>query len=561
MSLPKKVLVIGMDALTPSLVEKWSKDRGLPTITRFLDEGAWGRMCSVPNRNSAPAWSSMVTGLNPGKHGVFYWTDEDPTTYGFRFINGSFRRGEAVWDVLSSEGRDVAVMNVPLSFPAEPVNGLFVSGLDAPSVDDPRFTHPSDLRHELAEVTDGEYQVHSGHSILADPRRVDEGIERLHRSIDTRTMAAKHFMETKPWDFFMVVFTESDVVQHFFWRQMAKPSTTDPMHHRTAIRDVYEHLDRVAGELIDAAGEDTLIVLISDHGARADDGLARALPSWLEQLGYLKYREGGGSPLKRMARRSLAGAYHAADSLLSGDMKHRLAGRFPALRQRVESSLSYSKIDWSRTRAYTDGKRPEIWINLKGRQPQGTVDPEDYEAELEGLIERLTSASCAETGVRIVRGAYRRDDVYSGPHIERSPDLIIEWEEEDAGLKLEYEDGTSIDLSKEHLDDDPMNRAINGGHAQYGVIGLLGPGASRGRLADCDITDFAPTVLFALDAPIPSDVDGKILTKSLSEELQGRVARFRATNGRGNEEDRSTGYSSEEEAEIHDRLQSLGYVE
>lgn len=560
MTVPRRVLVIGMDALTPTLVEKWVDEGRLPTLGRFLDEGAWGRLRSVPNRNSAPAWSSMVTGLNPGKHGVFYWTDEDPTSYGFRFINGSFRRGEAVWDVLSEERKRVAIMNVPLSFPAEKVNGAFVSGLDSPSVEDPRFTYPQDLATELQRVTGGKYQVHSGHAVLADPRRRDEGVDRLHSSIDARATAAKHLLQSEEWDFFMVVFTESDVVQHFFWRQMEDPSSDDPEHHRTAVRDVYEHLDRVAAELIDMVDEDTLVMVVSDHGARADDGLARSLPSWLEQLGYLSYRKGGGNPVGRVTRRLLAGLYHAADSLLSGEMKHRLAGRFPALRNRVEATLSYSKIEWSKTRAYTDGKRPEVWLNLKGRQPEGIVKAERYDEEVSRLSELLTSAVCVGSGKPVVTAVHRRDAVYDGPFVDRSPDLVIEWAEEDACLQLTYPDGTTIDLSKEHLEDDPMNQAINGGHAQYGVLGFLGPGSTQVRFPDCDITDFTPTVLHLLGAPIPKNVDGRVLLEALDEELRSRSPRFRDPAD-GKQDGDSTGFSEAEEAEIHDRLKSLGYVE
>ncbi|CAN5582419.1 hypothetical protein BH18ACT16_BH18ACT16_02430 [soil metagenome] len=234
-----KVLIIGLDALTPRLVEKWVAEDRLPNIGRFLAEGAWGTMKSVPNRNSAPAWSTMVTGLNPGKHGIFWFTEDDPENYQYKFINGSYRRGKAFWQVLSEEGQRVGVMNVPVSFPAEEVNGVFVAGVDSPSADDPRFTHPPELRKEVIAAAGGEYYVYPALARYVVAGQPDEGLDRLHRSIDKRAAVAEHLMTRAPWDTFMAVFTESDVVKHFFWRHMEDPLEGDSPRHQNAIRDTY----------------------------------------------------------------------------------------------------------------------------------------------------------------------------------------------------------------------------------------------------------------------------------------------------------------------------------
>lgn len=562
MSTVPKVLIIGMDAATPRLIEKWISEDRLPTLSRFLSTGAWGPLNSVPNRNSAPAWSTMVTGLNPGKHGVFWFTEDQPETYDYKFINGSFKKGKAFWRVLSEEGQRVGVVNVPLTFPAEEVNGVFVSGLDSPSADDPRFTHPSELRREVAEAAGGEYYVHPALARYVIAGEPEVGLDRLHKSIDKRAAVAEHLMTTKPWDTFMVVFTESDVVQHFFWRQMENPSPEDRQHEH-AIRDTYEHLDRVAARLIEVAGDDTLVVIVSDHGARSDDGLARALPSWLQQLGMLSYRSAEGA---NRARTTAVGAmsklYRQLDRRLSPEAKHKLSRRLPWMRRRVEVLMSFSRVDWGRTVAYTDGKRPEIWINLEGRQSQGIVAPEDYERVRQEIIDSLTSAVCAGTGEPLVRRVLRREEVYSGPYVDRSPDLVVEWRDEGACLDIRYEDGRSYTLTKQHLPDDPFDHLLNGGHDQFGIVAMLGPGVKRGHIDDANIADIAPTILYLRDAPLPSDIDGKVLTDAMEEELLG--ARRVKTGGRAViEPGEGSGdeYSDDEEAEIRDRLKALGYVE
>jgi predicted AlkP superfamily phosphohydrolase/phosphomutase len=556
-----KVLIIGLDALTPRLVEKWVADGLLPNIARFLEEGAYGPLDSVPNRNSAPAWSTMVTGLNPGKHGIYWFTEDDPETYDYRFVNGSFRRGKAFWRVLSEDDQRVGIVNVPLTFPAEEVNGVMVAGLDSPSVDDPRFTHPPQLRTEIVRAAGGEYHIHPGLPRYVVSGEIDEGLDRLHRSIDGRAAAARHLMAAHPWDTFMVVFTESDVVQHFFWRQMDDPSPEDSDRARTAIRDTYEHLDRVVSDLVEAAGEDTVVVLVSDHGARYDDGLARSLPNWLEQLGLLRYREEESRASARaLVLRLAAKTYRVLDRRLPPGLKHRLAARLPWAHRRMQVMMSFGKLDWARTQAYTDGQRPEIWINLAGRQSRGIVAPEEYESVRERIITELSSARCERTGQPLVRRVLRREDAYAGPFVDRSPDLVVEWVDAGGCLDIVYPDGRRMQLVKRHLPDDPYDRLLNGGHDQHGIVALLGPGVRPGRLEDARIADIAPTVLYLRDAPIPADVDGGVLVEAMDP---GLVASRPMKRGEASApgEGSGSGYSQEEEVEVRERLQALGYVE
>lgn len=560
MKTPSKVLIIGLDAATPSLVEKWIAEDRLPNIGRVLTDGAMGTLNSVPNRHSGPAWSTMVTGLNPGKHGIFWFTEDVPETYEYRFINGSFRKGKAFWRILSEEGQRVGIMNVPVSYPAEPVNGVFVSGLDAPSADDPRFTHPPELRHEVKEAAGGEYFVHPALATFVIGGQLDAGLDRLHRSIDKRAAVAERLMTTRDWDVFMLVFTESDVVQHFFWRHMEHPTPDDAPRHQNAIRDTYEHLDRVVGRLMELAGDDTILLLVSDHGARFDDGLARALPNWLENLGMLSYRSTEGARSSSMVLSLVSKAYRQLDKRVRPELKHKLSRRFPALRRKVEVIMTFSRVDWSRTKAYTDGVRPEVWINVRGRQSQGIVDPDDYDRVRQEVIDALSSGVCASTGKPLIKRVMRREEVYSGPFADRSPDLVIEWASEGTCLDVRHPDGRAFTLQKSHLPDDPRDEVLNGGHDQFGIVGFLGPGIRPGHIDGAQIADIAPTVLFLRHAAIPSDVDGRVLTDALTPELVTATPSRQGDSGIVSPAE-TTGYSEDEEAEIRERLQGLGYVE
>lgn len=560
MSSPSKVVVIGLDAATPALVEKWIAEDRLPNIARFFADGAIGNLNSVPNRHSGPAWSTMTTGLNPGKHGIFWFTEDVPETYEYKFINGSYRKGKPFWRILSEEGQRVGIMNIPVTYPAEEVNGVFVAGLDSPSADAPGFTYPPELRHEVKEAAGGEYYVHPALATFVIAGDLDGGLDRIHRSIDKRAAVAERLMTTRDWDVFMCVFTESDVVQHFFWRHMEHPEPGDAQRHQTAIRDTYEHLDRVVGRLSELAGDDAIVVLVSDHGARFDDGLARALPSWLEHLGMLSYRSSDGASSSSRLMPLVSKVYRQLDKRLPPEVKHKLSRRLPAVRRRVEVMMTYSRVDWSRTTAYTDGVRPEIWVNLRGRQSQGIVEPQDYERVRQEVIDALTSGVCASTGRPLVKRVMRREEVYSGPFVDRSPDLVLEWSSEGTCLDVRHPDGRAFTLEKRHLPDDPRDEVLNGGHDQFGIVGLLGPGIRPGRLDGAQIADIAPTILFLRHASIPSDVDGRVLTEAFTPEL---VAATPSRQGASGIVDAggTTGYSEDEEAEIREHLQGLGYVE
>jgi len=258
--------------------------------------------------------------------------------------------------------------------------------------------------------------------------------------------------------------------------------------------------------------------------------------------------------------RVAARIYREMDKRLRPETRHRLARRFPALRRRVEVMMSYARVVWSRTIAYTDGKRPEIWINLRGRQQQGIVAPEEFERVRQELIDDLTSAVSPTTGRPLVTRVQRREDAYHGPFVDRSPDLVIEWAGEGTGLDVAYPDGRSFTLRKQHLPDDPFDHLLSGGHDRLGILGLLGPGVRRGRLDEVAIADVAPTVLALRGAPIPADVDGRVLNEAFEEPLDA------ASGGDGSVEvgvgvASERRFSDEEEEEIAERLRGLGYVE
>ncbi len=567
-------MVVGVDAATMGLIEKWSAQGYLPNLESFLSQGVHARLDSVPNRNSAAAWSSMVTGVNPGKHGIFWFTALDG--YRYRVINASHRRAEPIWRTLSQAGKRVGIINVPISYPADEVNGFLLSGIDAPATDDPRFSYPRDLYKRLSEVGVGRnYIIEPGIPSLIKANKKDEAVARLHRSIDVRFKVAQYLLHTEPWEFFMVVFTEPDSAQHFFWRDMAPerfdPSPEEWSPYQDVILDVYRHIDRVVGHLVASVDRDTTVLVVSDHGGEADNRKARYLSVWLEELGFLRY-ENGGSTLRqpiRVARRlavsAMARAYREIDRRFDRDSKLRLVKAFPRLHSLAQSSMAFAHIDWSRTQAFADGSTPSIRINLRGREPLGVVDRgTEFDRVCSSIADSLLSLRDGATGRGVVERVLRAEEAYHGPYVEESPDLIVEWAKD-----LVLNDGV-YDRAGRRLSDrtrrlgalhDPMDELIWGGHSTHGVFLMKGPGIRQGiALSEVDILDVTPTILYLMDQPVPSGLDGRVVEEVfLPEHLANRPIRIGLQGEAAKHQPFE--YSPDDAETLRKRLKGLGYID
>ena len=565
----KKILVIGVDAATLDLIRPWCDEGSLPNLQGFLEQGAYGRLNSVPNWNSAPAWSSMVTGVNPGKHGIFWFGQYKPNSYQYEYVNASYRDGETVWQLMKTVGKKAVVVNVPISYPANDSADVHIAGLDAPGVDDPRFSHPPGLVTGLHTQL-GEYIIEPGTPGFYKAGRLDQAVDRLHSTIDSRLTYASYFMDQRAWDFFMVVFTAVDSAQHFFWKFMRPEGFAIPddeiRKHEHVIRDVYAHTDEAIGRLLRLAGPSTTVLVVSDHGGEVD-GKAHLLPVWLEQMGMLGYRDrerasqSRGALLQELVARMLVTGYGLVDRRAGRAFKLQLARRLPALRRRAEAHMSFSRIDWQRTKAFTDGKRPDIWINLIGRFPLGIVQPgREYDEVCEAIREQFLKMRDGRSGARAVKEVFRKEEVYHGPHLDKAPDLSVQWMPNLPAQALVLGGTTAADL-QDRIRLTPMVAGASGGHSQYGILFAKGPHIRSGLdFGTAEITDVAPTILHLAGMAAPEYMDGRVLTEMFDEESLSSPL-IRTESDRIEASGIQTPYSEEDADTIADRLRGLGYVE
>ena len=289
---PLRVVVLGFDGADFSLIQPWIDAGHLPGFAKIMNEGAWGELESVPNQRSAAAWTSFMTGKNSGKHGIFEFYDYLRDNYNIQFIKGQMRKGETLWHLAGRAGRKVGVINVPMTYPADEVNGFLIAGLDAPGVDSKGFTYPSGLYKEIIEAVGG-YTIEPGLIGCIVGGDVDLAEKKLYEEIDQKIATSRYLMKKYPWDLFVTVFRSTDAAHHAFWKFIDrehcdyKPEEARKYGH--VILSAYQKLDRYLQELLETLDDDTMLILMSDHGCGPKHPGNNQINQWLEAQGYLKY--------------------------------------------------------------------------------------------------------------------------------------------------------------------------------------------------------------------------------------------------------------------------------
>jgi predicted AlkP superfamily phosphohydrolase/phosphomutase len=573
----KRVLVFGIDGATFDLVKPWMADGSLPNLAKVFKQGASGELESTLPPNSAPAWTSFMTGMNPGKHGLYGFTRVEPREgYGIKINSGAVRRAQTVWQYLTTHGRRSIVLNVPMTYPPEPIDGVVVTGIDTPGLES-QFTYPPEFRNEVFRLApEFILDIRSWGVEAAGDRRA-KLFDDIMRMVESRRKLALNLMTSEPWDLFTVVFTATDRAMHFFWRFLdpAHPlyDPDDAPRFQDAILRVYQSVDGVLGEMLAKCGEDTTLIVMSDHGFGPQRRLFR-INEWLLENGFLEMthaasngrtaRFSGGA--QKWMYRSLDSVVGLARTALSDTAKDRLKRMFPRLRERVASQILFTGVDWSETRAYHTAEFPgSIRVNMKGREVKGIVEPgAEYDAVCESVRSALEAYVDPDTGKRVVERVYQRDEFYWGPNVELAPDLIVHLA--DYAYTIDWympvhRDGTDGDLPV--IDKLTGEYAVNcGSHRLDGIVMLYGDDIRKGvHLDPAKIHDVIPTALYLLGLPIPTDMDGQVLTTAIKADLLERqpIELGDSVSSMGDMASDQT-FSEEEAEAVANRLRDLGYL-
>jgi len=459
----KKVLVIGLDCAPPELLfDGFIND--LPNLKKLLQHGVHARMESSHPPITIPAWMVMATSKNMGKLGLYGFRHRKPGTYNEIWLANSYSVEEkTVWDILGEHGKKVIVIGVPPAYPPRAVNGYLVSCFMTPSTEKD-YTYPKELKKEIENLV-GEYII----DVVFRTEEKDKMLKQLYEMTEKRFKVIEYLMKNKPWNFIMFVEIGVDRIHHAFWKFF------DKQHHlyqpgnkyENAIKEYYQFVDNKIGKLLKLTDKNTTVIVVSDHGAKRMKG-AFSINEWLIEKGYL------------------------------------------VLKKRPEKIISVqeAEVDWSKTKAWGwGGYHARVFLNVKGREPQGTISPKDFKKIRNQLIEDL-KAIRGPNGEKWSTKVYTPEEIYPDGKGDY-PDLTIYFD------NLSWRSAGTIGYDSSYLpeNDKGPDDAV---HAQYGVFILYDPKKKRGRkIEDINLLDVAPTILAIMNIPVPPDMEGKIVREVL----------------------------------------------
>lgn len=545
--MPYPTAVIGLDGATWDVILPLVHAGRLPTLARLMEEGAWAPLRSVQPPLSPPAWTAFMTGCNPGKTRIYDFVGRTEDG-GFRLVNGNRRAVPSLWRLLGDAGVRVAVVNVPMTYPPEPVNGVIIAGMDAPVKDRP-ITYPAELAQRLrAAGLRFRVEVHPAGLITQDPDAFTASyVNEVNRMTAEQGTVVRWLWREEQPDFLMVAFVNTDRIGHAAGRHLKDfqhPERVAALPDDHPIVAAYRTADLELSRVLEVLPPHWTVMVMSDHGFQPYDYVFN-LNFWLKERGWLSLDEGKLRP-SRLGR--LAPLWQRIQYRLGGYAQANL----------LQRAALFRAVDWARTRAYSFGAFGSIFINLRGRDPYGIVAPGgEYERVCQELAEDLLALRDPQSGQPIVKRVTLAREVYSGPYVDTGPDLLIETMPgyfirnslDDYQPRLLYPAGRYGARSLEHT----------GMHGPQGVLIACGPAvAARGRQPPASILDLAPTVLALYGVPIPEYVDGCPLTGWLDPAAVSAVGQVAFTPEPAATPE--SAYNREEEALVEQHLRELGYL-
>lgn len=521
-----RCIVIGIDGATFDLLDDWIEAGELPNLRELRDNGFSTELESVLPYYSAPAWTSIVTGKQPNRHGVFDFFYQDGGQ--LNTINSTMRQANAVWNILDQLGGRSIVLNVPGTYPAEEFDGSMVTGMLTPSADDD-FTHPKKLREQL-----NEYSLDSWWQMLPflvySQTRPNKALDIANDIADGRLNLARELMSENDWDLTFMVLRVTDTVQHFLW------------DNEELMLAMYKNIDQQLGEIREEYTDENIIVL-SDHGFRSADRTFY-INNFLYNEGYLT--------TKKNPNRN----FQYALSNIGEEIVKLSSYVFPveyllenSITERFLSDTISKDVDFDATEAFC------LSASASGVR---VVAEDDRKSEIiPALVEDLRELRDPATGEKVLDSVFTREERYSDGNVEKAPDIFFTLANQytisdlivppELGLRNLVQSTGDLPVTTERL-----GYQHSGEHARNGILLMDGPNVLEDTVSERSLLDVLPTLLHAMEYPIPDDLDGSIIKEALSipQEPEYVTLEERTTTDRGGENDER----------VKERLQDLGYL-
>lgn len=570
-------LIVGMDGADLRVIEGLGRD-ALPNLFAAMNRGAFAALESVKPPATLPNWLTFLTAVDPGEHGVFDFTTR--SGYQVAFRGGTARTAPLVAEDLDRAGLVTAWLSFPGTWPPPRLaNGVFMSGWDSPVAfhADRSFVWPEPLYDDITKRF-GAIAFGDVDEFLADqPGWHDALPASLCRRVERKTELAEWLLASRSWDVFAVYFGESDTAAHHLWSLHDPDSPRRPPGTPNAspspLERVYLALDEALGALLRAAGDDVELTVVSDHGSGGSSDKVLYLNRALAEAGLLRFRQ------SQTRSRALSLAKGIALKRLPAALRERVFRAWDTeLPSWLESRARFGAIDMGRTTAFSDELNyfPGVHLNLRGREPAGTISPADRTRALRDVAAALLALRDPWNGKPIVRAATPREELFEGPHVGRAPDLLLDLHRDGASdSALNANDGYSWNLmpsagappgtgSTRRLGVDEYlgrkGRSMPGSHRDHGIFVAAGPRVKATGRVEATMHDAAVTTLARMDAAPPPEARGRVLWEALEERS---AASGSQSNTRSPSPQRrpTPQLPSGNAGDVERRLRALGYIE
>jgi predicted AlkP superfamily phosphohydrolase/phosphomutase len=497
-------LIVGLDAMEWSLVQRWANEGKLPTFRRMIEQGVRAELSTTAAQLPDTVWACIYTGTNPAKFEKFFYVQYDASTMGLRNVPDDAIRRKPFWDYVSAAGQRVGIADVP-KFPlSKSINGFQFTNWGAHATKTARVSYPPTLIQEL-DARFGRHPVGDCDKFDAKPESLRELRQRVLDGVRAHGEAFRWLMREQQWDLFFASFSAAHCIGHHFWHGV------DPSHPRhgehefdTTMEDVYRAVDREIGEMIKLVDADTRVMIVSGHGMGPIFHASWNLPEMLDLWGY------GTKPASRVSasekpNRAKVNPWRILKMVVPGPIQYAIKNSLPQFAQDQLLFLWYrGGKKWKGCRAFSIPNNDSVGairVSVKGRDRDGVVEPEDYQRVCRDIADALYELRDREGGRQLIKQVTLTHETFHGPYLEQLPDLTVLWDQSFAWKTVYSPRFGTLEIKQQD--------SRTGGHSSHGFVLMAGPDVPSGlELPRSSIYDIAPTVLQAARVPIPEEMDG-----------------------------------------------------
>jgi predicted AlkP superfamily phosphohydrolase/phosphomutase len=498
---------LGLDGGEWTLIQRWAKEGLLPTFRRLLEEGASGELRSTAAQFLDTAWPCLYTGLNPGKLDKYFYIQLLPGTLRLSHVTDDAPCAPSFWELLNQAGYRVGVVDAPKAPVSNSLHGFQLTNWGSHPTRTPRDSIPESLLRDVLSRYGPHPVSDCGPMSARRDRVLAQFRPRLLSGVHLRGRLIRDLMRREPWDVLLAVFSETHCAGHLYWhwfdRDHPGHPEKDPLGLADTLLKVYQAIDQEVGAILNEAGSAVTTFVFAAHGMGPLYHATWNLQEMLDLLGY-----GARPPMAAKSREGRLNPYRMLRVGLPGWLQYRIKSMLP---KRLQDYLIFNwytgNRDWARTRAFAvpnGDSAGAIRINLRGREPDGTVRPDEYDAVCRDLADAFRELRDPDSGQPVVRLVTKSREVFHGPFLDRLPDLTVLWNTERPWTALESPRVGRLRLRSQDV--------RTGGHTPRGFVIVRGEGVPSGAdLVGHSILDLAPTFLVAAGVEPQGYMDGRPL--------------------------------------------------